>query len=103
VRALEAAVEGVMQSLDRYFGSSEAAQLPATPASAAQALDQLTTLLEEFSGEATDYFEAAKSRLAAILDARVLASVESHLSRYEFEEARMLLTQAVRDDFVGSK
>ncbi|HWJ95842.1 MAG TPA: response regulator, partial [Telluria sp.] len=103
VRALEAAVEGVMQSLDRYFGSSEAAQLPATPASASQALDQLTTLLEEFSGEATDYFEAAKSRLAAILDARVLASVESHLSRYEFEEARMLLTQAVRDDFVGSK
>jgi two-component system sensor histidine kinase/response regulator len=106
VAALEAAVDGVMQSLDRYLGSAQAAApVLAAPASAAQALAQLATLLDEFSGEATDYFDAVRARLASVLDQRALARLEAHLSRYEFEEARALLAQGghgLKADIVGS-
>jgi len=105
VRALAAAVDATMESLDNYFASraAQAATGPAPgiqiepavlPGDAAQAIAQLAQLLAEFSGDATDYFEAVRAQLAAVLETPVLARLEQHLSRYEFEEARQLLPQA---------
>jgi HPt (histidine-containing phosphotransfer) domain-containing protein len=115
VRALQAAVDATMHSLDNYF-ASHAAQAPvpdapapahapgsAAPADALQAVAQLEELLAEFSGEATDYFEAVRAQLAGVLESQVLARLEQHLSRYEFEEARGLLPRlAVRPDTAES-
>jgi two-component system sensor histidine kinase/response regulator len=105
VRALQAAVHATMDSLDSYFASpaaqalappSAAARIVAAeaPADALQAVAQLAQLLAEFSGEATDYFETVRTQLAGVLEPQVLARLEQHLSRYEFEEARQLLPQA---------
>ncbi|CAH0262134.1 Signal transduction histidine-protein kinase BarA [Massilia sp. Bi118] len=105
VRALDAAVDATMHSLDQYFASraAQAAIQPAPPAQEAvthapadtlQAIAQLEQLLAEFSGDATDYFETVRGQLAGVLETPVLARLEQHLSRYEFEEARQLLPQA---------
>jgi PAS domain S-box-containing protein len=115
VRALEAAVEATMHSLDSYFAEHAAravqpltAAAPAAgavlPADAQEALGQLAQLLAEFSGDATDYFENVRTQLAGVLDSAVLARLEQHLSRYEFEEARQLLPQAAgsRSDIAES-
>jgi CheY-like chemotaxis protein len=107
VRALQAAVDATMDSLDSYFAqqAAQAAQAATLPASAASDLDagspadalaaiaQLGQLLDEFSGDATDYFETVRAQLAGVLEAPLLARLEQHLSRYEFEEARQLLPQ----------
>jgi CheY-like chemotaxis protein len=100
VAALEAALGTVMQALDGYFDSGAAAAFAAVAGAHApaggQALAQLEALLAEFSGEATDYFDTVRAALAALFDAATLARLETHLSRYEFEEARALLVQASR-------
>jgi PAS domain S-box-containing protein len=110
VRALQAAVDATMDSLDNYFVSHAAQALAPAPAAhgpdahgpdaappdALEAAAQLEQLLAEFSGEATDYFEAVRGRLADVLDAHALARLEQHLSRYEFEEARQLLPQTAQ-------
>jgi hypothetical protein len=67
----------------------------ATATDAHEALARLSTLLEEFSGEATDYFDSVRAQLARLLDAPAMASLEAYLSRYEFEEARQLLARHV--------
>ncbi|NIA56459.1 response regulator [Massilia sp. TW-1] len=99
VRALEAAVDATIASLDRYF--ARAAEVsPAAPAHMAPiaadgdglaATAQLDHLLAEYSGDAIDYFESVRARLAGVLDGQRLAHLAQHLSRYEFEEARQLL------------
>jgi PAS domain S-box-containing protein len=102
VRALEAAVEGTMASLDRYFASAAATPAPEVapelPADAdgagLEAVTQLDQLLAEYSGDALDYFLTVRAHLAGVLDAQRLARLEQHLSRYEFEEARQLLPAA---------
>jgi PAS domain S-box-containing protein len=105
VRALEAGVDATMHSLDGYFASHAVHVLNppapgaqqengAAPADAQEAVAQLGRLLAEFSGEATDYFESVRAQLAAVLAPQVLARLEQHLSRYEFEEAHQLLPQA---------
>jgi PAS domain S-box-containing protein len=101
VRALEAAVDATMESLDRYFARAAAAPPPAPPEppplpadaieAAADAVAQLDQLLAEYSGDAIDYFETVRARLAGVLDAQHMARLEQHLSRYEFEEARQQL------------
>nr|WP_307727358.1 response regulator [Telluria mixta] len=102
VRALEAAVDATMESLDRYFARAAVAppppETPAPPALSADADDaatdaivQLDQLLAEYSGDAIDYFETVRARLAGVLDAEHMARLEQHLSRYEFEEARQQL------------
>jgi hypothetical protein len=94
-----------MHSLDSYFASHAVHVLNppapgaqqencAAPADAQEAVAQLGRLLTEFSGEATDYFESVRAQLAAVLAPQVLARLEQHLSRYEFEEAHQLLPQA---------
>jgi CheY-like chemotaxis protein len=104
VRALEAAVEATLESLDRYFASAAAAPAPGaemppvTPADAdgagLEAVVQLDQLLAEYSGDALDYFLTVRAHLAGVLDAQRLARLEQHLSRYEFDEARQLLPAA---------
>ncbi|KQV30547.1 response regulator [Massilia sp. Root335] len=104
VRALEAAVEATMESLDRYFAHAAVPPEPAAPeasaadgAAGADALDaaaQLDQLLAEYSGDAIDYFETVRALLAGVLDGERMARLAQHLSRYEFEEARRLLPQA---------
>ena len=86
-----------MAALDRHFASAgtPAADSPCEAGQDAQeAIAQLDGLLAEFSGEATDYFDSVRCALAAVLPAAALARLETHLSRYEFEEARALLKQA---------
>ncbi len=105
VGALERAMADLMDALDCYFanapevpaarqaaaaGTGEAADGP----DAAQAVAQLESLLAEFSGEATDYFDTVRVPLGRLLGPGALARLESHLSRYEFEEARLVLAQA---------
>jgi two-component system sensor histidine kinase/response regulator len=113
VRALQAAVDATMHSLDTYFAARAAqvqslpmlAQAPGAdaPPDARQAVTQLEQLLAEFSGDATDYFETVRPQLAGLLESQVLARLEQHLSRYEFEEARKLLPPlAVRPDTAES-
>jgi signal transduction histidine kinase/DNA-binding response OmpR family regulator/HPt (histidine-containing phosphotransfer) domain-containing protein len=101
VAALQAALDAAMQALDRYFDANAAdppaAAAPAgPPAGAGHALAQLDALLAEFSGEALDYFEGVRGALATMLDGATLARLESHLSRYEFEDARAVLQGAAR-------
>jgi CheY-like chemotaxis protein len=101
VRALEAAVDATMESLDRYFARAAAVPAPEPPApplasadadeAALDAVAQLDQLLAEYSGDAIDYFETVRTRLAGALDAQHMARLEQHLSRYEFEEARQQL------------
>ncbi|OON63490.1 hypothetical protein B0920_09020 [Massilia sp. KIM] len=97
--ALEKALASVMAALDRHFASAGARAPAAAPPcdpgqDAAAAVAQLSALLAEFSGEATDYFDSVRCALAGVLPAAALARLETHLSRYEFEEARLLLEQA---------
>ncbi|WP_449405869.1 Hpt domain-containing response regulator [Massilia phosphatilytica] len=107
VRALEAAVEATMASLDRYFAHAAAAPPESAPidapaadgatggdADALAAAAQLDHLLAEYSGDAIDYFETVRALLAGVLDGERMARLAQHLSRYEFEEARRLLPQA---------
>jgi len=112
VRALEAAVEGTMASLDRYFASAAAAPAPDEPpvlpadadGAGREAVTQLDQLLAEYSGDALDYFLTVRAHLAGVLDAQRLARLEQHLSRYEFEEARQLLPAATtRPDTVETR
>ncbi|MBQ5962965.1 hybrid sensor histidine kinase/response regulator [Massilia sp. ZL223] len=95
--ALEQALASLMAALDRHFASAgtPAADSPCEAGQDAQeAIAQLDGLLAEFSGEATDYFDSVRCALAGVMPAAALARLETHLSRYEFEEARALLKQA---------
>ncbi|SFB87879.1 hybrid sensor histidine kinase/response regulator [Massilia yuzhufengensis] len=99
--ALERAVADLMDALDCYFAN--APEVPAAvPLAGAQdalpdpgqAVAQLESLLAEFSGDATDYFDTVRVSLGRLLGPGALARLEAHLSRYEFEEARLVLVQA---------
>ncbi len=104
VDALERAMADLMDALDCYFAN--APEVPAAapagdgpPAAdeahlAHEAAAQLERLLAEFSGEATDYFDTVRALLARLLGPGALARLEAHLSRYEFEEARLVLDGA---------
>ena len=104
VAALERAMADLLDSLDCYFAN--APEVPAAaPAGngeadpidagrAREAAAQLERLLAEFSGEATDYFDTVRAPLGRLLGPGALARLEAHLSRYEFEEARLVLAQA---------
>jgi len=101
VAALERAMADLMDSLDCYFANAQEApddepadgELDDTH-DASEAVAQLEKLLAEFSGEATDYFDTVRAPLARLLGPGALARLEAHLSRYEFEEARLVLAQA---------
>ena len=104
VAALERAMADLMDSLDCYFANApevpaaaplESGEPDAIDADRArEAAAQLERLLAEFSGEATDYFDTVRAPLGRLLGPGALARLEAHLSRYEFEEARLVLAQA---------
>ncbi|WP_379679273.1 response regulator [Massilia consociata] len=98
--ALEHALAGLVDALDRYFvnAAADAAGAGAVAAAPEQAQDaaagaaaRLDAMLAEFSGEATDYFDNVRAPLGRLLGPGALARLEAHLSRYEFEEARAVL------------
>ncbi|MES2898818.1 MAG: response regulator [Pseudomonadota bacterium] len=99
IATLDSTLGKALSALDRFFASGQAAAAtrsaldPAAPQESAQAaLARLQVLLDEFSGDTTDYFDAVRVRLASVLDAATLERLASHLSKYEFEEARVLLS-----------
>jgi HPt (histidine-containing phosphotransfer) domain-containing protein len=108
VSALERAVADLMDSLDCYFANAPEvlASMPAAVPDGAdpdgphdgpdaqEAMVRLERLLAEFSGEATDYFDTVRASLGRLLGPGALTRLEAHLSRYEFEEARLVLAQA---------
>jgi CheY-like chemotaxis protein/HPt (histidine-containing phosphotransfer) domain-containing protein len=94
---LQACLDAVFKALDQYFESSSAeaiaaVALPDPGDTADHALAHLQLLLSEFSGDTTDYFDAVRARLITVLDSVTLDRLSLHLSRYEFEEARLLLS-----------
>ena len=94
--ALEDSLDEVMESLDRYFaqhGTPHEGSGVESTETPEDALAHLHVLLAEFSGETTDYFDTVRARLSALLPAALLEQVGSHLSKYEFEEARALLSE----------
>ncbi|MCD2516234.1 response regulator [Massilia sp. G4R7] len=96
---LERAQASLLDALDTYFAGRPAAA-PVAPLPGASALDaakavaQLEAMLAEFSGEATDFFDTVRGPLGRLLGPALLTRLESHLSRYEFEEARAVLAQS---------
>ncbi|MBW8896639.1 MAG: response regulator, partial [Massilia sp.] len=98
--ALESALGAVMQSLDRYFASPAAEAIAAVAldpgGSIEHALEQLQLLLAEFSGDTTDYFDSVRARLATVLGTAALEKLATHLAKYEFEEARALLSEITK-------
>ncbi|MCG2584287.1 response regulator [Massilia sp. TS11] len=100
-RALERELVAVVAGLDRYFDTTTAGAITAaaaedSTADVGEALARLNALLEEFSGEATDYFDSVRKLLAGQMSTSALDRLSGHLSRYEFEEARRLLATEVR-------
>jgi two-component system sensor histidine kinase/response regulator len=98
IDALSASLAQVFDALDAYFAQPGAASVPVRAAesveSAADALAHLQSLLAEFSGETNDYFDTVRTRVAGVLDAATFDRLATHLSRYEFDEARRLLADA---------
>jgi signal transduction histidine kinase/CheY-like chemotaxis protein len=93
------ALASLMDALDTYFAKTApvAAIAPPVGSSAldgAKAVAQLESLLAEFSGDATDFFDTVRGPLGALLGPGPLARLEAHLSRYEFEEARLVLAES---------
>jgi HPt (histidine-containing phosphotransfer) domain-containing protein len=99
-RQLEHAMADLMDALDCYFANAHEvpAAMPVLPAASREdgriAMAELERLLAEFSGEAIDYFDSVRAPLASLLGPGLLARLEAHLSRYEFEEARSVLALA---------
>jgi HPt (histidine-containing phosphotransfer) domain-containing protein len=97
--ALRGSLDGLMDALDTYFAKVAPKEAIAPPSGtsaldAAKAVAQLEAMLAEFSGEATDFFDTVRGPLGRLLGPGALARLEAHLSRYEFEEARLVLSQA---------
>jgi two-component system sensor histidine kinase/response regulator len=102
IHTLGAVLDAVLDALDAWFesppaGAMAAAAAPDPGGSAAEALAHLQVLLAEFSGDTTDYFDAVRVRLAAVLDGATLERLATHLAKYEFEEARLLLSGIASD------
>jgi signal transduction histidine kinase/DNA-binding response OmpR family regulator len=98
--ALDDSLDEVMEALDRYFalhGTPQEATGADSSATPEDALARLHELLAEFSGETTDYFDTVRARLSALLSAALLEQLGTHLSKYEFEEARALLAEHVAE------
>ncbi|GAB2877899.1 hypothetical protein GCM10027277_54110 [Pseudoduganella ginsengisoli] len=89
---LATALAGVVAALDRHF---DQAPPPADSMDAgvapAEALAQLRSLLAEYSGDSTDYFDSVRAQLAALLPSADLERLAAHMNNYEFEAASRLL------------
>ncbi|KQW87202.1 hypothetical protein ASC94_27745 [Massilia sp. Root418] len=102
--AVERELAGVAAALDRHFGTAVRSQ-PASPEGdpaapdameAIHALRKLQSLLAEFSGDSTDYFDSARPALATLLSAATMDRLASHMAHYDFAAASQLLAAAVQ-------
>jgi PAS domain S-box-containing protein len=88
-------LHAVVEAVDHYFAThartSRADECTEDPATAVM---RLQGLLEEFSGDTTDYFDTVRPVLAKLFGSAVTERLAIHLSKYEFEEARRLLDEA---------
>ena len=102
--AVEHALAGVIYALDRHFLSA-----PPTPAAvprdeaagqgtmgAIQALRKLQTLLAEFNGDSSDYFDSARPALAMLLSSATMDRLAAHMAHYDFAAANQLLAAAIQ-------
>ncbi len=101
INALDSALMLVLAGLDRYFdGVAPAAvanALPASDETVGEAISHLRRLLEEFSGDTTDYFDNVRATLATALPPPVLDRLAGHLARYEFDDAVSILASLDND------
>jgi PAS domain S-box-containing protein len=65
-------------------------------ADAREAMQDLASLLAEFSGESVDYFTRAQACLATALTPSEMARLNHHMEQYEFEAAGKLLAEAIK-------
>jgi two-component system sensor histidine kinase/response regulator len=100
INALDSAMMLVLAGLDRYFdGVAPAAikVLPSAGENVGEAIARLRRLLEEFSGDTTDYFDSVRAILATALPAPALDRLAGHLARYEFDDAVKILASLDSD------
>jgi two-component system sensor histidine kinase/response regulator len=101
INALDSAMMLVLAGLDRYFDGVAPATAKALPAasdeSVGEAIAHLRRLLEEFSGDTTDYFDSVRASLAVALPATTLDRLAGHLARYEFDDAVKILASLDSD------
>jgi PAS domain S-box-containing protein len=67
------------------------------PAAARKALEELSALVAEFSGDSADYFARCRSMLATVLSPQLMARLDHHMAQYEFEAAGKLLVDAINN------
>ncbi len=98
---LEQALVPVLAGLERYFSkaAAEAAPLARDHANEDPALREVTAhlseLLESFSGDSPDYFNAERAVLASALGSVQLDRLASLIESYQFAEAREALLAAL--------
>ncbi|WP_377701012.1 response regulator [Pseudoduganella sp. UC29_71] len=102
--AVERALSGVIHALDRHFESAPLVR-PAGAGDAAAgqdaadaiaALRKLQSLLAEFNGDSTDYFDSSRPALATLLSAATMDRLAGHMAHYDFAAASQLLAAAVQ-------
>lgn len=64
----------------------------------AEALVQLRSLLADFSGDSTDYFDNVRAALATVLTAATVDKLAAHMTHYEFAAASQLLAAAAQTE-----
>ncbi|MES2125983.1 MAG: Hpt domain-containing protein [Pseudomonadota bacterium] len=91
--ALQEELERVLTGLRECFASlaGEAPQAAGGLAQARAAQERLILMLGQFDGDSLDVFAESKACLGAAFGVDVLAAIEEHLQRYEFDAARALL------------
>jgi signal transduction histidine kinase/DNA-binding response OmpR family regulator/HPt (histidine-containing phosphotransfer) domain-containing protein len=102
--AVERALAGVIHALDFHFLSIPPIRPAGTghvaassdAADAITALRKLQSLLAEFSGDSTDYFDSARPALATLLSAATMDRLGGHMAHYDFAAASQLLVAAVQ-------
>ncbi|CAN7441422.1 response regulator [Pseudoduganella sp. LjRoot289] len=118
--AVERALASVIAGLDRHFRSAStappvhAADAATTSADAdaadaaggvdaaptgqdaVAALSKLRSLLAEFNGDSTDYFDSVRPALAALLAPATMDRLAGHMAHYDFAAASLLLAGAVQ-------
>jgi signal transduction histidine kinase/response regulator RpfG family c-di-GMP phosphodiesterase/HPt (histidine-containing phosphotransfer) domain-containing protein len=85
----------VINSLDQYFAgktdTAPAVLAPNSEADVRRKMHQLKSLLEDNNADAEDYLHQVKGCLSTLLPPETLTQLASHISQYEFDEARRLL------------
>ncbi|MRV73998.1 response regulator [Duganella sp. FT92W] len=97
--ALGGALAAVVAALDRHFDRAPPPPVDCheTDVPPAEALAQLRSLLAEYSGDSTDYFDSVRAQLATLLAAADIERLAAHMNNYEFEAASRMLAAASKE------